>query len=1130
VSPADWLTGFLTRHDCARPDGRPLYAYRCADDELDALGETLRAVRVTRSAAGLDGLTGAAFCLYAAEWWRRRHAGGAWAWSGILASVGWDGVSLPSLYGPVETGLAEWGRPVLRSFGKRMFLVTLACEGGLPLQLLRSEAGPLRRFFQAVLRDVQRFRRFAPSATALAEAQASLLPRSLRHDVVFELAGRLTEAVWRLQGELVDDADPVRQLDRVHPDWRHDIPLTLDDTVAETLFRNLVHEATRLATRQAARFVVVRSLREAQGSWRLESELRLPPAVDAEELAGSAGVGTDVLPSRCHLHLAVGGGPAVPVAQATRMLRRDDGARFLLEAPRRDRLRQRGAAAAGAAEIALVAGSTPLGRFAVPGGGPLGDLPWVFAGVDDDEHLLELAGEGAVHTRDPVAYVALPAGWTLHGAVPGALDDRGLIEDFERKLVRLAGSGTAVSDDGERCEIRTGSDRDLAVNYRLEGETLPYGGSGVPLFRGLPRLVEERLGAPRRVVPSDAVEWRSRPRRGAWTRGAARCRGAVSVRYVADGELRFQARIDVVPAAARVALEPDRRGRRGRVRFTGLAAAHLGLEPATGVTETIAGGGDADWVLTLSAAAAVPAAVQCHVRWTDAEALTLEIPFPVREARFVGAGDRLLPNEAAVSLDRLHTVRARVIDVLPDAGFAVEGTLVAKDIPAAHANRYQFRRRLTAVAPQQYELSLYAVDAEVRYLLGVARDLDAYVKLRVESEGAPIGPRFLVVQRFDRGLVLDFAAGEVGLGAGPTGGRDTETWDLLEMQAFPMWAPERQPETLPVCGPLRWRFAPHEREDGPWLLVGCEGDRVRTRPSLWNVRPTGPEHEPAGGLAGVVRIGDEDARRAALDAVLARLATSATDPDWEVVLAYFTRYRNVSKSTLMLFDRLIDHPDAAALAVMQTGGADELDTVWCGLEELPFLWALVPVESWMRAAARIAVQFAGTGVSPSTIGGQFATLCTRGPQRLRGFGVVAELLAERYAIGDVASAARLAAARTLGGRARLQRELGAAQQQLVTVHVGDRWPVGTTTTGLAAALGPLPAGLDSLWRQPARPYQDPVTNAPIAAALAAALGVRLDAARVREIRWCRLFDEAWFETAYEIALAVAVATTMPQER
>ena len=243
ADPAIWLTRFLQKRDLERPDSAtPLYAYRCSDAEFNELADVLRSgtrppvgyyERVTRVGAAL-------FCLYSAEWWRRTHERGPWKWAGILEGVGWGGISFPRLYEVIEEGLGYWRRPLLRVGPNRGFLVTLACEGGLPLRLVTSEGTSLRYYLLAVLEEFQLYGSAGYTPEELAARASELLPRSLRQDVVYRLSGQLIDEIWQLQRKVGGASAPVRELDRTDPGWRGRLPLLVPDDVARALLNPLV--------------------------------------------------------------------------------------------------------------------------------------------------------------------------------------------------------------------------------------------------------------------------------------------------------------------------------------------------------------------------------------------------------------------------------------------------------------------------------------------------------------------------------------------------------------------------------------------------------------------------------------------------------------------------------------------------------------------------------------------------------------------------------------------------------------------------------------------------------------------------------------------------------------------------
>jgi hypothetical protein len=72
MSANDWLVNFLNKHiNDSKPDGRPLYAYKCTDVAYNRLKEIVGEM-FSSARSGYPSLYFARmFCLFAAETWRR---------------------------------------------------------------------------------------------------------------------------------------------------------------------------------------------------------------------------------------------------------------------------------------------------------------------------------------------------------------------------------------------------------------------------------------------------------------------------------------------------------------------------------------------------------------------------------------------------------------------------------------------------------------------------------------------------------------------------------------------------------------------------------------------------------------------------------------------------------------------------------------------------------------------------------------------------------------------------------------------------------------------------------------------------------------------------------------------------
>jgi len=177
-----WLDRFLAVRGVSVPDGRPLYAYRCMDDEFASLtqllGELLPRL-VGRPGAPIAAL----FCLLASEWWRRHYTGGPWAWELIFGTIG----SSQEAFNPrdlTRKGLGYWRRPIRHSTFFTEYLVSLILEGGIPLGLVAAGRG-FAYYLRRVMEDLSLYGPNETFAVRFAEQHAKLIARLLQRNREF---------------------------------------------------------------------------------------------------------------------------------------------------------------------------------------------------------------------------------------------------------------------------------------------------------------------------------------------------------------------------------------------------------------------------------------------------------------------------------------------------------------------------------------------------------------------------------------------------------------------------------------------------------------------------------------------------------------------------------------------------------------------------------------------------------------------------------------------------------------------------------------------------------------------------------------------------------------------------------
>jgi hypothetical protein len=766
------LPDFLASRQLPGPTGRPLYTYRCTEEELDSLQRALKAELPGAAARRRVGpLSAQAFCLWAAEWWSANHAGGPWRWEDLLAALGLE-ILRPgeSGYGYlceiVTAGLQEWKRPLLRTGNGRAFLITLACEGGLPLKLLMREQAGLRRYFRALLEEFRVYAAAGIPEHELAARVAGQLPRSLRQDVVYELSGRLISHVRALQAEIGGAADPVAELDRTRPDWRDELPLRVRDEVAGTLLKGLLADATAIARGGSTQVRWVRWLEGAAGEWIMRGELRLPTSLSREELGVLFGLHDDAaVPTRFELALRPDGGMVRGHALAAER-RVADLPRVVLE-------RVPGAAETICGEGAARGHALLLRSLGVQaecrafhGASPLSDLPWIWVPVAGTARY-ELAGQGSASVAASHALVAV-----ADGTKPvvewheGAWEVQGRLTEFGRDVYRLRGSARFVDDeDGAVYVVRTGEDHsDGGPEFVLQGRRREVGRDSTPVFVGVPELRERSDLGTTRAVAAANVWWKPDGPAHGWVPLARGCVGDGRVRYVCDGAVRYLARIKIFPAESAIRFLPGN-GLAGDIEFSGFAPTAIHVLGPEGLTSCTAREGGVDR-LHLESPFPLPSSVEIEIEWRDRGRLRLSLPYPARGTGFQPADGSSLPHASVLPLGRLSGVRATAM--VPDRGarFHVEGTFLGDDSTALTGMALSFRVPMEPLDEGRFELDLGRVEHEARLRLSRSGDPSSKVRLFVASNDVSNLTQPLIrVTLFDLAFEPDEAAGVLRVGS-----------------------------------------------------------------------------------------------------------------------------------------------------------------------------------------------------------------------------------------------------------------------------------------------------------------------------------------------------------------------------
>lgn len=1105
-----WFEEFLfthTRH--SRPDGRPLYAYRTTDRAFDGLRGRISAGLTSQQ---YGGEFPTAFCLFAAETFRREHAGGAWKWETIFQAHGLPTPPQPQIGTWIEQGLARWQRRLLTGGGgQRLFLVTIACEGGLPLRLLQQQDAQLTQFFRGLL---EAYFRAAQGGPEVALQQARLLvtrlPISLRHEHVLHLAAQLIARVGELHRLVGDAPDPIARLDQLSPDWRRTLPLRLEDQVALCLLTGLLRRSAELSQQALGQPRWRGLLRPLGDGWRLERRLEFPDAPSAAQLGAWTGGPLRDAP-RLRLLLAGDEGTQA-IAWLTRTGEAGPNTRY-----RREWLHRGGAVLAdgavlGAGRLLLSDDQQewPLATIDEDGWGP---LPWVFV-AQADGGAWQWLGEGSVRTRQEQALVLLPP-----DLEPGAASDggcweaRGALRQPERTIYALTGTLTVTGAGAESWRISCRAEEDSGGSFVLSGADLSLPGQSRRLWRGLPRFqAVDELGG--RTDAMGQVQWRGVGATGPWRPPADPGHGLLWLRLL-DPQGRECCRRQVAVAPRPLRIES--------VIGNGEQAGALGLVGLAGAVVAARGGGDLSVNRHLDTAeircpvlpGPAPAPLSVTLTWSGAPPLELILPYPQRGACFDLAGQTVAMDDN-IPLDRLGGLRLIVQDPA-GAGYWLRIELVGAALPPV-------QERLPGLQQGRLDCPLYRWQERITSLLASSGALEDRVRLSVETGTGQRLAR-VHVSRFDALLEPDRERQaarlpetvQARLGVGRVG--------RLSVAMLPLWQPEAEPVVLTPAAddPDAWPI-PEGLPPGPWWIVARDGDWARFRPLLWSIPARDEMTEPpCSRLAEAIRVYDPARRIALIEGALAELATAPQAPDWALLSGFIALARDLPATALDPLCGLTRQPVTLAQTLLRADDAG-FGAVWSLSGQLPFLWMLLPVRDWRSAATRhfrwltesLAGVESGADIAFDQFDGFRKRLEVRRPWgRALGDWLQEQVFPER----PLPTGSVLRLART--NPALLEAQIKPAEQALMGRHDANaRWPDGPEV--IAAMAGSSP------WMQGYRylnlaGFYRPVRVAPFVAAHLALTGLTPSNRLVYESRLLRAFDQDWFDEVHAIALTIGLA-------
>ncbi len=956
-NPGDFIEKFLGVRALDQPSGKPLYRYHAEFRELDELQPILSDALGGRRIAPK---TAMAFCLWAAEWWRRNHSGGRWKWEPLLLALDrpefapGNGRYL-ELQRMITRGLKAWDRDILKVGESRGFLVTLACEGGLPLLLVLKEHTHLRAFFKVVLEEFRLFGGTGVSPGELAERARDRLPKSLQQEVVFQLSGDLIRKIWEFQRELGETLTPVKDLDATHPGWRDELPVRVTDQVIRTLLNNLLLDAVEVA--RGGKIKVrwnLRLLPQGDEDWALEGTFHLPGALSEEDLRTLFGLHrSQSFPGRSTLFVQVAGHSPKPIAIVNRRKTEGSEGHFgveLLPAARVTEREDLNESRILVAKSQKEEHSTDL----FPGASGLSDLPWIFLPADPEgppRQEFQLAGQGSLKVREPWVVIAVPNDWELDPGSAAAATLMGRLESHERLLFRIEGEVDFLSEDGFRTSFQTNATRGQSrVEYRLSGKSRTIGWNPGEIYLGPPHLVQQEEGGFKSRVRLADLQWKPDVPTGLWVSYGTGAVGSGRLRYVKNGAVHHSARVRIVPESSEVHFRPGPDEGHGEIDFVGFGAQRICLIGTPEVTGGVTEEHDSHR-LQLATEGPVPEAIQAVCDWGPRGRLILDLPFPATRVGFVQPNGIRLENESRAAVGMLAGIRGEAV-VPFETEFQLHGELSGKGAARIPRNHRVITHPVRSLGGGHHALDLAEIQPLIQECLSLGEDQDAAVKLSMSSNdvGGSLPPRRVFVKRFDLELECREKHPPVlGLDHQSLLQADPADIQEIELEALSLLTPDQDPILLERLGNSSWRIPEEVMPSGPYLVLGRQGGWYRVRPMPWYVidpqEGLGPRDRRPTTLSSMYRQGLPGPHEDTLFVSIARhMARDFGHPDWPTVFSYL-KITSLPIHTFGLLRAITHSPRSASMAAIFSERAD-FQLLWNRLEVLPFAWWQVPFSAW----------------------------------------------------------------------------------------------------------------------------------------------------------------------------------------
>lgn len=945
-SISSWMKDFLAARNLEQPTGQFLFAYKVSDKEYQELTDCLRFLAdIDPTQKNIE--YPRAFLMYAAEWWRREYAGGAWQWDKLLSSINLNHLSTKQRSDMVLRGVRAWKiRTKVASSGKK-YIGMVAANGGIPNQLLQNAQGKLADLLQDVIKHFPSNRGFdADELKAFIKERENYirLPNSYRIDDVYNLLTDIVISVLDIRKKKDGKKLTFAELDTAFPDWKDKFPMAIDDGAAKRLIEGLVSvHIEKIATVNSPIRIkrgLLLSDRDSEPLQKvfIEVEKKVKEADFFAFLNRNSEINTEHFPSSFELYLRASQKEMLVAIGARRvgafeMFKKGSNARVAFQDSFRLIVRQYGAMIG---EISL-AQQDGLNE----------DEPWFF---EDEKTSLPCdflkQGDGKLKGGSVLAVVA--EGTQI---LPQPFECVAKLTEYRREILRIHEGNYQLLMNGERFEISVSEKNAADLGAHWFGRTLDVIQSSPSLiFLGKPRLELEE-----EVTQNKALFARQHGREQTLTsfNGVGFC----TLLWRKNGQVRLRNKAILLPPEASISYDSGEDINHGEILFAQWPSVKIISLDENIATESVVESSGVRVYLENKASSPASSVSLC-LMWSEGRQ-TLRLPFP-------GAGvifkkdDTVIADGERLSIEELE---GSYIDLLPGMGsnkwvidLEIRGRHALLEKKIYHRIYYQNIR----------DIRLESLQPIIAKMLSCFFSLDVYVELQVRHEQAL--KAHLNIGKYATAVTWDQDKKRVMLTKNHAVILVDETAARGLLLALPLATQEAQPIALPMNYSENvftdsWQVDLSREISTAWLIYV----RKETCPELQYTRPTAtsfPNEDAATnavfgqalingqtiGLNEALCESNASLRLEKLQNALQVMFEDTNLSDWTALNNLLANTEHLPFASLDIWRALIANPEGLILALLRVEAFSQAVALKLA-EELPFEWLLISPSDWDKAFA-----------------------------------------------------------------------------------------------------------------------------------------------------------------------------------